>query len=63
MTYSEVKAWVDKIRARPAVDRGLNEPLGPWKNEKKVQDGDEQHAKETREWVQKGMKEDAEKHK
>lgn len=61
--FPEVKKWQDKIRARPAVDRGLNEPLGPWENEKKIKGGDEELAKHSREWVQKGMKDDAEKHK
>lgn len=47
----EVKKWHDKIRARPAVDRGLNEPLGKWENESKIKGGDEAHAKKNRELI------------
>ena len=49
--YREVKKWQDKIRARPAVDRGLNEPLGKWEAEAKIKGGDEAHAKATREFI------------
>lgn len=61
--HREIKAWVDKIRARDAVERGLHEPLGHWAGEEKIKSGDAEHAKASSEWIQKGMKEDAEKHK
>ena len=46
--YREIQIWQDKIRARPAVHRGLHETLGKWKFEEKMKNEDEESAKATR---------------
>lgn len=60
--FPNLKAWRDKMQARPAVKKGSDVPVPKPKisttpEEKKKQ------AEETRAWVQQGMKEDASKNK
>jgi glutathione S-transferase len=62
-TYSEVKAWVQKIRSRKAVEKGLHEPLGHWDFETKMRGGEEGFSKEHSDWIMKGQNADQEKFK
>ncbi|OBT71344.1 hypothetical protein VF21_09762 [Pseudogymnoascus sp. 05NY08] len=60
--FPNLKAWRDKMQARPAVKKGSDVPVPKPKiattpEEKKKQ------AEETRAWVQQGMKEDSSKNK
>lgn len=63
--YPNLKAWKERIDARPAVQRGLEVPssdrahLEAAKDPKKA----EEIAKQNSAWVMKGMNEEAEKHK
>ncbi|KAF2787922.1 glutathione S-transferase [Melanomma pulvis-pyrius CBS 109.77] len=63
-SFPALKAWEERMLARPAVEKGRHVP-DPHTIKKLLGDKKEmeKHAAEAREWVQKGMKEDAEKHK
>lgn len=58
--FTNLKAWHEKLKARPGVTAGLNVPEN---KDKDVKDPKEQEriAKETSAWVLKGMEEDKKK--
>ncbi|KAK5122205.1 hypothetical protein LTR85_004115 [Meristemomyces frigidus] len=62
--FPALKAWEDRMWARPAVQKGANVP-DPYKMKELLADKErmERHAAQSREWVQQGMKDDAEKNK
>lgn len=62
--FPNLKAWEERMWNRPAVQKGANVP-DPYKMKELLQDKEkmERHAAQSREWVQAGMKEDAEKNK
>jgi glutathione S-transferase len=60
--FPALKGWVDRIKARPAVQRGLDVP---YPSKMRGSSNDEAAAEEftawTKDWIQRGMKEDAKK--
>lgn len=58
--FPHVKAWEERMAARPALDKGRHVP-DPHTIKELLKDKEavEKNAAYTREWVQKGMKEDA----
>ena len=58
--FPHVKAWEERMAARPALDKGRHVP-DPHTIKELLKDKEavEKTAAHTREWVQKGMKEDA----
>lgn len=58
--FPHVKAWEERMAARPALDKGRHVP-DPHTIKELLKDKEavEKSAAQTREWVQKGMKEDA----
>ncbi|KAF9741959.1 Disulfide-bond oxidoreductase YfcG 2 [Paraphaeosphaeria minitans] len=60
--FPALKAWEERMAARPAVEKGRHVP-DPHTIKELLKDKEamEKHAAESRAWVQKGMKEDAEK--
>ncbi|KAI9837760.1 MAG: hypothetical protein M1819_006694 [Sarea resinae] len=62
--FGRVSDWLDRINARPAVQRGLDVPE-PFEMKKKMQskEGEEEYAKHHSQWVMQGQKADQEKHK
>jgi len=62
--FKEVKKWLDRINARPAVARGLDVPE-PFKLKERMRskEGEEEYAKYHGNWVMKGQDEEQEKHK
>jgi len=62
--FPHLKAWEERMWARPAVKKGANIP-DPYKMKELLSDKErmERHANQSKEWVQMGMKEDAEKNK
>ncbi|KAF2476979.1 glutathione S-transferase [Lindgomyces ingoldianus] len=60
--FPALKAWEDRMAARPGVEKGRHVP-DPHKIKELLKDKAkmERHAAEARKWVQAGMKEDAEK--
>jgi len=62
--FPHLKAWEERMWARPAVKKGANIP-DPYKMKEHLSDKErmERHANQSKEWVQMGMKEDAEKNK
>jgi glutathione S-transferase len=62
--FPALKAWEERMLARPGVEKGRHVP-DPHTIKKLLADKEqtEKHAADAREWVQKGMKEDAAKHK
>ncbi|KAK6435921.1 Glutathione S-transferase 2 [Oleoguttula sp. CCFEE 5521] len=61
-SFPTLKAWEERMWARPAVQKGANVP-DPYRMKELLADKAkmEEHAAKSREWVQKGMREDAEK--
>lgn len=61
--FPNLKAWEERMWARPAVQKGANVP-SPYKMKELLADKEqmEKHAAQGRQWVQGGMKEDAEAH-
>lgn len=62
--FPEIEKWLETIENRPAVERGVNVPVkfdmrDKMKDSKKA----DEYAKQQSEWIMKGMKDDAEKHK
>lgn len=63
-SFPSIEKWLSAIQARPAVDRGVNVPEKfEMKEAMKTKGGEEAYAKYHSDWVMKGVKEDAEKHK
>ncbi|KAF2161760.1 hypothetical protein M409DRAFT_69564 [Zasmidium cellare ATCC 36951] len=62
--FPNLKAWEERMWARPGIERGANVPK-PYKMKELLADKErmDKYASESRAWIQKGMKEDAEKHK
>jgi len=62
--FRRLKEWVDRINARPAVQRGLDVPE-PFEMKKKMQtkEGEEEYQKMHAGWVMKGQDADQMKHK
>ena len=62
--FPALQAWEDRMLARPAVEKGRHVP-DPHNIKELLADKDkmEKKAAEARAWVQKGMKEEAERHK
>ncbi|KAK3614537.1 Glutathione S-transferase 2 [Elasticomyces elasticus] len=62
--FPNLKAWENRMWDRPAVQKGANIP-DPYKMKELLADKEkmERHAAQSREWVQQGMREDAEKNK
>ncbi|TLD36855.1 glutathione S-transferase [Venturia nashicola] len=62
--FPALKAWEDRMAARPGVEKGKNVP-SPYTMKELLADKEkmEKHAAESRKWVQAGMKEDAKKGK
>ncbi|TKA30972.1 hypothetical protein B0A50_01940 [Salinomyces thailandicus] len=60
--FPHLKKWEERMWARPALKKGANVP-DPYKLKELLQDKEkmDRHAAEARNWVQQGMKEDAEK--
>lgn len=60
--FPALKAWEERMWARPALKKGANVP-DPYKLKELLQDKEkmERYAAESRQWVQQGMKEDAAK--
>jgi len=60
--FKHLKAWEDRMWARPAVQKGANVP-SPYRMKELLADKEatEKHAAQARDWVQAGMKSDAEK--
>jgi glutathione S-transferase len=64
--FPTLKAWSERMLARPAVEKGRHVPVrhnmtdlyNKWKADPKSLD---EHAKSTSSWIQKGMAEDAKK--
>jgi len=62
--YPALKAWEERMLARPGVEKGRHVPTQHTiKSLLKDKNKMEEEAAKSREWVQRGMKEDAEKHK
>lgn len=62
--FPHLKAWEERMWARPALKKGANVP-SPYGMKELLKDKEkmEKHAAQSRQWVQQGMKEDAEKNK
>ncbi|KAK4970425.1 Glutathione S-transferase 2 [Elasticomyces elasticus] len=62
--FPTLKAWEDRMYARPGVEKGRHVP-DPHKMKELSKDKEamERHAKQGSQWVQKGMKEDAQRQK
>lgn len=62
--FKHLKAWLDRINARPAIQKGLDVPE-PFEMKKKMQskEGEEEYQKMHSQWVMKGQQADQEKHK
>ncbi|KFY08301.1 hypothetical protein V492_06346 [Pseudogymnoascus sp. VKM F-4246] len=60
--FPALKAWRDKMQARPAVKKGSDIPV-PRAKPADTEEERKKLAEETRAWVQQGMKEDASKNK
>ncbi|KFY39286.1 hypothetical protein V494_04038 [Pseudogymnoascus sp. VKM F-4513 (FW-928)] len=60
--FPALKAWRDKMQARPAVKKGSDIPV-PRAKPAATEEERKKQAEETRAWVQQGMKEDASKNK
>jgi glutathione S-transferase len=62
--FPALKAWEERMTARPAVEKGRHVP-DPHKIKELLKDKAkmEEHAAKSRVWVQAGMKEDAQKQK
>lgn len=60
--FPSLKAWDDRMLARPGVEKGRHVP-SPHKLKEILKDKEatEKYAQESSQWVQKGMKDDAEK--
>ncbi|KAF7187274.1 Glutathione S-transferase-like protein gedE [Pseudocercospora fuligena] len=61
--FPHLKAWEERMWARPAVKKGANVP-DPYRMKELLADKEamEKHAAESKKWIQAGMKEDAAKH-
>lgn len=61
--FPNLKAWEDRMWARPALQKGANIP-DPYRMKELLADKEkmERHAAESRKWIQQGMKDDAAKH-
>ena len=61
--FPELKAWEDRMAARPGVKKGQDVPEpSNIKALLKDKEATEKYAAKSRDWVQAGMKEDAKKH-
>lgn len=60
--FPALKAWEDRMWARPAVQKGANVP-DPYKMKELLADkaAMEKHAADAKKWIQAGMKDDAKK--
>ncbi|CAK4031508.1 Disulfide-bond oxidoreductase [Lecanosticta acicola] len=60
--FPTLKAWEDRMWARPALQKGANVP-DPYKMKELLSNKEamEKHAAESRNWIQAGMKDDAKK--
>lgn len=58
--FPALKAWEERMWERPALQKGANVPT-PYKMKELLANKDEieKHAQQGRDWVQKGMREDA----
>lgn len=58
--FAEIEKWLEAIRNRPAVERGVNVPV-PFEMREKMKDSKaaDDYAKQQSEWILKGMKDDA----
>lgn len=62
--FPTLKKWEERMWARPAVQKGANVPTKYGMKELLAdKEAMERHAAQAREWVQAGMKDDAEKNK
>lgn len=60
--FPKVNAWLEKVKSRPAVQRGFAVPDANAADRKNLSEEErEKIAKQTRDWVQGGMAEDAKK--
>jgi len=61
--FPTLKAWEERMWDRPAVQKGANVP-DPYKMKELLADPKkmEEHAAKSAQWVQQGMKEDADAH-
>ncbi|EME87886.1 uncharacterized protein MYCFIDRAFT_54955 [Pseudocercospora fijiensis CIRAD86] len=61
--FPHLKAWEERMWARPAVKKGANVP-DPYRMKELLADKEamEKHAAESQKWIQAGMKDDASKH-
>lgn len=59
-SFAEIERWLEAIRNRPSVERGVNVPV-PFEMREKMHDqkAADEYAKHHSEWIMKGMKEDA----
>lgn len=61
--YPHVKAWLQNIQERPAVEKGVNVPdKFEMKEAMKTKEGEEEYAKHHSNWVIAGQNEDAKRH-
>lgn len=61
--YPHVKAWLQNIQERPAVEKGVNVPEKfEMKEAMKTKEGEEEYAKHHSNWVIAGQNEDAKRH-
>lgn len=62
--YKQLKAWLDRINARPAVQKGLNVPE-PFEMKEKMRskEGEEEYQRMHAGWVMKGQEADQERHR
>lgn len=61
--YPHVKAWLQNIQERPAVEKGVNIPEKfEMKEAMKTKEGEEEYAKHHSNWVIAGQNEDAKRH-
>lgn len=62
--FPALKAWEERMYARPALKKGANVP-DPYKLKEILADKEkaDYHAGEARKWIQAGMKDDAQKSK
>lgn len=61
--YPHVKAWLQSIQERPAVEKGVNVPdKFEMKEAMKTKEGEEEYAKHHSNWVIAGQNEDAKRH-
>jgi glutathione S-transferase len=60
--FPSLQAWVERVQARPAVQRGMNVP-SPSKQRSSLSDTKavKEFASKAKDWIQRGMQEDARK--